>query len=298
MVDSVEIESVRRFSRAFTSRIGVLDESYLGTGRPLGVSRLLFEVGEEGSSVADLRERLAIDSGYMSRLLRSLEGEGLVEVLPDPADKRRRSVHLTPKGRREHQRLEQRSVARVSGLLEPLSPRLRRELASGLARAEVIIASTSIRFSRVDPADPLAVEAVGRYFAELDHRFESGFDPGRGGAAADRVAMSPPNGVFVLLLTVEGALVGCGGVQSLDQETAEIKRMWIDDNWRGLGLGARLLEHLEGEALALGKSRVVLDTNNSLSEAISMYERAGYRRIDRYNDNPYAHHFFEKDVNE
>jgi ribosomal protein S18 acetylase RimI-like enzyme len=70
--------------------------------------------------------------------------------------------------------------------------------------------------------------------------------------------------------------------------------MWVDPGWRGAGLGSRLLRHLEDEALALGLPVVRLDTNATLEEAIALYERAGYRRIDRYNDNPYAEVWFEK----
>lgn len=94
----------------------------------------------------------------------------------------------------------------------------------------------------------------------------------------------------------DDATLGCGGLQRLDDRTAEIKRMWIHPDWRGLGLGGRLLARLEAAARGLGRSRVVLDTNETLTEAITMYERAGYHPIDRYNDNPYAHHWFAKDL--
>jgi ribosomal protein S18 acetylase RimI-like enzyme len=70
--------------------------------------------------------------------------------------------------------------------------------------------------------------------------------------------------------------------------------MWVDGRWRGAGLGARMLRHLEALAHDRGFARIVLDTNDALVEAIAMYERAGYRRIDRYNDNPYAKAWFEK----
>lgn len=105
--------------------------------------------------------------------------------------------------------------------------------------------------------------------------------------------MSAPDGAFVVVRT-DDVVIGCGGVLRLDDETAEIKRMWIDPDWRGLGLAGRLLAHLETTALEMHKARVVLDTNESLSEAIAMYGRFGYTPIERYNDNPYAHHWFEK----
>jgi GNAT superfamily N-acetyltransferase len=91
------------------------------------------------------------------------------------------------------------------------------------------------------------------------------------------------------------ATIGCGGVQRIDDRTGEIKRMWIHPGWRGLGLGRRLLARLEDVGRALGRSRAILDTNETLREAVAMYERAGSRTIERDNDNLYAHHWFAKD---
>lgn len=150
-------------------------------------------------------------------------------------------------------------------------------------------------FVVVDPASDDARGALDQYFGELDARFGAGFDPKKGGADSDRDEMRPPKGIFILIKS-DGAVVGCGAVHVLDEVTAEVKRMWIHEDWRGQGLGHRLLARLEDEARALGRNRVVLDTNSSLKEAIGLYQRAGYRAIDRYNDNPYAHHFFEKSL--
>ena len=91
-------------------------------------------------------------------------------------------------------------------------------------------------------------------------------------------------------------VVGCGAIQFVDASTAEIKRMWVDPSRRGIGLGRRLLGHLEAEVRSSGRSRVVLDTNDALTEAITMYGRLGYVAIERYNDNPYADRWFEKSL--
>ena len=97
MTDAISV--VRRFNRSYTQRIGALEDSFLGLGMPLGPARLLFEIGTEPATAQALRARLGLDSGYLSRLLRSLEREGLVAVVPDPADRRRRQVSLTEAGR-------------------------------------------------------------------------------------------------------------------------------------------------------------------------------------------------------
>ena len=119
-MDEAQIQQVRRFNRTVTRRIGVLSDDYLGRGRPLAESRLLFEIGREGADVRDLRERLALDSGYMSRLLRSLEGQGLVASQRGKGDARVRRAVLTRKGRREWGALDRRSEDFATSLLDSL----------------------------------------------------------------------------------------------------------------------------------------------------------------------------------
>ena len=152
-------------------------------------------------------------------------------------------------------------------------------------------------FHVVSPADPAAVAAMSRYVTELAGRFPGGFEPGPDDP--DAASLAPPTGVFVVA-TSAGEPVACGGVRVLGEGpeagAGEIKRMWVDPGWRGTGLGSRMLAHLEERAAALGCGRVCLDTNATLVEAIAMYERRGYDRVERYNDNPYAQAFFAKDL--
>ena len=146
-------------------------------------------------------------------------------------------------------------------------------------------------FETVDPASAYAREAMSRYFAELDARFPQGFDPGPH-TDEDDDTLRPPVGAFVVAVSGDRPVAG-GGVRAYG-DAAEIKRMWVDGDRRGAGLGSRLLRHLEDIARDLGHTVVRLDTNETLVNAIAMYDRSGYLRIDRYNDNPYATHFFEK----
>jgi DNA-binding MarR family transcriptional regulator/RimJ/RimL family protein N-acetyltransferase len=275
--------ALRRFNRTYTQRIGALDESFLGTGRPLNVSRLLFEIGPGGATVRELRDRLDLDSGYLTRLLRRLTDDGLVDLHPDPADRRRRVVTLTRAGLRSWRELDDRSEDLARRLVAPLTDRQRARLTEALGTADLLVRAATIHLREVDPTDAVAHEAAARYFAELDRRFPGGFDPGE-----------PDHGGTFLLATSAGRPVAYGGVRALSADTGEIKRMWVDDAWRGAGLGSRMLRELEALAVRLGHSRVVLDTNRTLVEAIAMYERAGYTPVERYNDNPYAQAWFEK----
>lgn len=282
------VDVVRRFNLTYTQRIGVLDDSFLGTGRPLAASRLLFEVGnDEGASVRVLRDRLDLDSGHLSRLLRRLEGEGLVATAPDEDDRRRRVVRLTPAGRTAYDDLERRSEDRAASLVAPLTARQQERLAEALATADLLVRAATVRLREVASDDPVARVATQRYFDELDARLPGGFDTGGPDA--------PEPGATYVVAMSDGEPVAYGGIRPvLDDETAEIKRMWVHGDWRGAGLGARMLRHLEALAVDQGYRRAVLDTNGTLVEAIAMYERSGYRRIERYNDIPYAEAFFEK----
>jgi DNA-binding MarR family transcriptional regulator/GNAT superfamily N-acetyltransferase len=292
MSEVEQVAVLRRFNRTYTQRIGALDESFLGMGRPLGPSRLLFEVGHDGATVRALRDRLGLDAGYLSRLLRSLEADGLVVVKPDPEDRRRRRVTLTPRGRTAWRRLDQRSEDLARSLVAPLSDRQRDRLRAALATADLLVRAATVRLEETDPTDPRAVAAMAAYFSEIGERF--GFEPGDAWEG-DAAAMAPPLGFFVVA-TSDGEPVACGGVQGLPDGAAEIKRMWVDGRWRGAGLGARLLRHLEELSRERGYAVVRLDTNDTLVEAIAMYQRAGYRTIGRYNDNPWARCWFEKDL--
>lgn len=285
---------LRRFNRSFTQRIGVLDDSFLGAGRPLGQARLLYEIGAGHGSVLELRRHLGLDSGYLSRLLRELERDGLVETRPDADDGRRRTVELTSLGRAAWDDLDRRSDELACRIVAPLTERQRDELATALATADRLLRAATVTFDVVDPEDPDALASLRAYFDELDVRFAGGFDPGDT-LTADAPSMRSPRGTFVVAHS-DDEPVACGGVVRVDEATGEIKRMWVHPDWRGVGLGRRMLNELETHVARLGCSRVVLDTNAVLTEAITMYERAGYTAVDRYNENPYAMHWFARDL--
>src|SRR4029077_19873634 len=86
------IDQVRRFNRAVTQQAGALDDAFLTRGRPLGQARVLWEIGPDGRDARYLRARLDLDSGYLSRLLRALERDGLVTVEANEADGRIRTA--------------------------------------------------------------------------------------------------------------------------------------------------------------------------------------------------------------
>jgi DNA-binding MarR family transcriptional regulator/GNAT superfamily N-acetyltransferase len=291
-MDENQIARVRKFNRVATERAGALSENFLGRRRPLGQARLLWEIGRDGEKIRDLRGRLGLDSGYTSRLLRALESEGLVTVRPDDVDGRARRAELSPRGSREWSELESRSQALARSVLEPLNERQRSELVAAMETVERLLTASMIAIRVEDPGSPDGRWCLEQYFDELSRRFDAGFDPARS-SVPDAAEMAPPTGLF-LIARLRGTPVGCGGLLLHDDEPSEIKRMWVAPASRGLGLGRRLLAELEEQARASGASAVRLDTNRNLAEAIAMYRSSGYEEIARFNDERYAHHWFEK----
>lgn len=286
------VSQVRRFNRVVTQRVGALDDRFLALDRPLGQARLLWEIGEDGCDVRVLRSRLDLDSGYLSRLLRSLEAAGLAAVDAKESDRRVRIARLTPAGVAEREVLDQRSDTLAASLLAPLEGRQRARLVAAMGEVERLLTAAAVEFAEVDPEHPHAQHCLRAYYAELARRFEAGFDPALSLYAPEE--FRPPSGLF-LVAFLHGDPVGCGGLKGRG-ERAELKRMWVDESARGLGLGRRLLAELETRAANRGAQVVGLETNKALSEAIAMYRSAGYVEVAPFNDETYAHHWFEKQI--
>lgn len=286
---------VRSFNRMVTLRTGALNDSYLGRGRPLGQARVLFEIEPAGSDVRALRERLGLDSGYLSRVLKSLQRQGLVKVTRHDSDRRQRQVALTAAGRAEQAAYDALSEELAHSLLAPLNASQRERLVAAMAEVEALMTAGAVVIEAERADGDAARHCLEAYFGELAERFDTGFDPTKGSSAPDDAALSPPLGCF-LIARLHGRPIGCGGLRTLESGVGEIKRMWVAPEARGLGVARRLLGALEDRARGLGMNRVRLDTNRTLTQAQTLYRRAGYREIERFNDNPYAHFWFEKEL--
>ncbi|HWF52730.1 MAG TPA: MarR family winged helix-turn-helix transcriptional regulator [Solirubrobacteraceae bacterium] len=286
------VDQVRRFSRVVTERVGALNERFLGQERPLGEARLLWEIGLDGCEVRLLRGRLGLDSGYLSRLLRSLEAAGLVKVTLGRSDRRIRVARLTAAGHRERGALDRRSDELAQSLLAPLSPKQRERLLAAMHDVERLLTASSVQLTVVDPEHPDAQYCLAEYVTELNRRSERGFDPSVGATALPHEVRPPAGEFFVAYL--QGEPVGCGAVKHHADAPAEIKRMWIAPKPRGLGLGRRLLERLEACALAGGARVARIETSAALLEALSLYRSTGWVEVSAFNDEPFADHWFEK----
>jgi DNA-binding MarR family transcriptional regulator len=278
-----EIARVRSFNRLVTRQAGVVGDRHLGR-RPFGEYRVLFDIGLEGATPRDLRARLGLDSGYVSRVVGALRRDGLVEARPHPVDGRTKQLTLTRAGRAELRRLDRISDDRAAAVLAPLDAEQRERLLRAQDEIRHLLALSMFTIEAEDPTSSDARWCLAHYYAELDERFEEGFD----------ATVWPADATRCVIARVGGQPAGCGVLKTLSPEVAEVARMWVDKPHRGLGLAKRILVALEREAAELGFTTVRLDTNRALDEAKAMYRGAGYREIARYNENPYADHWFEK----
>src|SRR5947209_11465372 len=291
-MDDAMVEQVRRFNRVVTEQVGALNDRFLGRPRPLGEARLLWEIGPGGCEVRWLRSRLGIDSGYLSRLLRSLEAAGLVELSPSPSDRRIRVAHLTRAGRRERAALDRRSDELAGSLLAALSTEQQKRLVGAMREVERLLVAASLKITPVDPEHPDAQYCLAEYVAELNRRSTRGFDPSVGATALPH-EVRPPAGHFCVAY-LHGEPIGCGAVKHPSDAPAEIKRMWIAPRARGLGLGRRLLEKLEACARTGGAQVAHIETSAVLTEALALYRSAGWAEVPAFNDEPFADHWLEK----
>jgi DNA-binding MarR family transcriptional regulator/GNAT superfamily N-acetyltransferase len=287
-----EIADVRRFNRTVTQRVGALSDRYLARERPLSASRVLWEIGIEGCEVRMLRSRLTLDSGHLSRLLRALEAEGLVAVAPSATDRRLRVARLTEAGIAERTLLDERSDAVAASMLDAVDPARRGELVAAMRTVERLLTGADVSVAIADPAGDAARACLRAYFAELDRRGEHGFDPAAA-ISAEPPELRLPAGAF-LLATLRGEPVGCGALKLHGSDPCEIKRMWVAESARGLGLGRRLLVELERIAMKHGATVARIETNHVLVEAMALYRSAGYVEVPAFNAEPFADHWLEK----
>jgi len=289
---SREVAALRSFNRIVTERIGVLQDGYLSRARPLGACRMLWEIGPEGTDARSLRTRLGLDSGYLSRLLQSLQSEGLISVAPDPLDARCRVINLTSTGIEERRALDRDSDALAQSLLDPLTPIQQSQFVEAAITVERLLTAGLVSIDIEDPASPDVQFCIDTYFDELKRRMETGFDPAMG-TSADVDELTEPAGLL-LVARLKNEPVGCGALKLHGNQPAEIKRLWVAKSTRGLGLGRRLLSELETHARTRGVTVLQLDTNSVLTEAVGLYRSAGYLDVEAFNDVSCADHWFEK----
>jgi DNA-binding MarR family transcriptional regulator/GNAT superfamily N-acetyltransferase len=293
-----EVESVRRFNRFYTRRIGVLEEGLLASPFTLTQARILFELGTRQTTTAgELVEALGLDPGYLSRILRSFVQKRLVARARSLEDGRRAQLSLTVKGRKAFGDLDRRSSETTGDMVSPLSPARRKRLLGamqtlqdilsepGAARAAVI----TVRQHRIGDVG-WAIEQHGRLYAE-EFGWNGEFEALVATLFARFAANHDPAAERFWIAEIDGERVGCVFVVRNDKDphTAQLRCLLIEPRARGLGLGRRLVEECMQFAKSAGYARMVLWTNDVLAAARRIYEAAGFSLVEESPHHSFGH---------
>jgi DNA-binding MarR family transcriptional regulator/GNAT superfamily N-acetyltransferase len=289
-----EVAAVRAFNRFYTGLIGVLGEGVVDSPYSLTEARVLFELAQaEVTEVVDLRMRLHLDAGYLSRIVARFEGDGLVSRARSPEDGRRVVLRLTGEGRAVFESVDRSSAAEIAALLGRLDAPARRRLLGAMRAIESLFADRPAAGSYVlRPPGPgdlgWIVERHGaRYAAEYGWSDE--FEAFVAGTVASYVAGRDPSREAVWIAEVDGERAGCVGCVRDDDETARLRWLLVEPPARGAGIGARLVDECLRFARRSGYRRITLWTYDVLADARRIYERAGFTLDDQRPEHAFGH---------
>jgi len=290
------VATVREFSRFYTRRLGTLEEGLLETPWSLTEARVIFELAQATSTdMAALRTTLAIDSGYLSRLLARFDTAGLIARSASASDARRQSLSLTAAGRKLFRTLDERSNRQVARLLEPLS---------APARESLVGAMRSVMRGLDDHPRPSVVELRGLRPGDLgwvvqrhgeiyarEYGWTTAFEALVARIMADYLDQHQPGRENAWVAEVDGQRAGCVLCVRKDDATAQLRVLLVEDWARGHGLGARLVDECIRFARASGYRKLVLWTNDVLVSARKIYVAAGFELVSEER-----HRSFGKDL--
>jgi DNA-binding MarR family transcriptional regulator/GNAT superfamily N-acetyltransferase len=275
------VAAVRAFNRFYTNVIGLLRGKYLDTPYSLTEARLLFELGQrDASEVADLRRVVDIDAGYLSRILGRFSDDGLITRQRSAADGRRQVIALTGAGRVAVAGLDAKSADQTRDMLAHVRDEDRRRLLEAMSVITGVLTSSTpprgylLRAPR--PGDlGWVVSRNGALYAE-EFGWDASYEALVARIVADYVDHRDPRAEAAWIAEVDGAPAGCVFCVREDATTARLRLLLVEPWARGLGIGARLVEEVLGFARGAGYSAVTLWTNDVLTSARRIYERAGF----------------------
>jgi DNA-binding MarR family transcriptional regulator/GNAT superfamily N-acetyltransferase len=291
------VAAVRRFSRFYTHRIGLLHEGLLGGPLSLTESRIIYELAQAGSTTATkLGEELSLDPGYLSRLLRGFEERELIERRPSELDARQNLLSLTNKGQEAYATINSRSREEIRTMLATLSPSEQHRLTTALDTAAALLGDAS----RSEPQIPYLlrthqpgdmgwiVHAQGVLYNQ-----EYGWDETFEAVVAEIVASFIKNfdskRERCWIAERHGAIIGSVFLIRSTAEVAKLRLLYVDPQARGLGVGKRLVDECIRFARQAGYRQITLWTNDILVAARSIYQRAGFRLVEEERHHSFGH---------
>jgi DNA-binding MarR family transcriptional regulator/GNAT superfamily N-acetyltransferase len=291
------IDAVRAFNRFYTRQIGLLDEGLLKSPFSLTEARVLYELAHRDGLVAsDLVRDLALDPGYLSRLLKKFEERGLVERAATEADARRSSIALTSTGRQAFAPLNQDSHDQVQALLDKLPLAEQDRLVKAMGTVQRLLGDgdePNVPYM----LRPLQVGDIGwiTHRQGLIYARDYGWDETYEALVAEILAAFvktyDPKWERSWVAEREGEVVGSVFLVRKSDEVAKLRLLYVEPCARGLGIGKRLVDECIGFARDKGYKTLTLWTNDILVSARRIYEAAGFKLADEER-----HHSFGKDL--
>ena len=290
--------ALRRFNRFWTAKIGVLQAGLLDTPYSLTEARVIFELAQsDATDLADLRRRLELDAGYLSRILARFRTDAVVDTRVSSEDGRRQVVSLTPKGREVFSDLDQRSSREVRSILEPLSAEDQQRLVAAMATIEDVFSSVPAEpymIRQLLPGDlGWVVQRHGVVYSE-EYGWDQTFEALVARIVADYVDNHDPRRETAWIAEVDGDPVGCVFCVHRDDETAQLRILLVDPKGRGLGIGSRLVTECIRFARRVGYRKMMLWTNDVLVAARRIYEAAGFELLSEGPHHSFGHDLVEQ----
>ncbi|MCA1443854.1 MarR family transcriptional regulator [Ensifer sp. IC4062] len=291
------VAAVRRFSRFYTRRVGLLHEGLLGGPLSLAEGRLVYELAQRKTSTAkELGAELELDSGYLSRLLRTLEERGLVSKSPSQEDGRQVLISLTPAGRESFATIDARSRDEVSAMLDRLSLPERRKLAMALAEAERLLGGPTPEPARVpyllrthQPGDMgWIVHRHGVLYSE-EYGWDERFEALVAQITVDFIQNFKPKRERCWVAERDGDIVGSVFLVEESAAVGKLRLLYTEPSARGLGIGRRLVEECIRFARQAGYSKVTLWTNDILAAARHIYQTTGFHLVHEERHHSFGH---------
>jgi len=286
------IAAVREFNRFYTARLGLLRKRHLDGEFSLTEARVLYEIGAAPNVTAStLHNTLHLDPGYLSRLLATMMRRKLVRHKTSPADGREKLLTLSSLGERKVDQLNHQSALQIHGVLDSLSEADRETVVSSLSQVRrILIRAQPIRIVQLTKENQAAQAILQEYYETVNVLVRD--KPGAVQAIIDATA----SGVWLAYIGKE--VVGCVVLRRLEfmAKSSECKRLYVKPWARGRGIADKLLDAQEMHARKEGLEWIYLDSYDELKTAIALYERRGYERCERYNDNPQATVFMRKKI--
>jgi DNA-binding MarR family transcriptional regulator/N-acetylglutamate synthase-like GNAT family acetyltransferase len=292
---ATQVQAVRRFNRFYTRRIGVLNEGLVQSPFSLAEARVLYELANRQQPTAsELSRELRLDPGYLSRLLRRLEKQGLLEREPAPGDARQTLLRLSRRGRETFAELDSKSHDEVAALLGELAQPGRENLVQAMGRIERLLGGTP------NPTEPYLlrphqpgdvgwiVHRHGALYAQ-EYGWNEEFEGLVAGIVAHFLEHFDPKRERCWMAEKDGEIVGSVLLVRKAATVAQLRLLLVEPAARGLGLGKRLVTECIRFARLAGYRKVVLWTNDVLHAARHIYEQAGFRLVKREPHHSFGH---------